>query len=117
MSAKADSPPNSQQAVRFPHGWADLACGEVRLQGGQRCLLTGCEAALLRYLAAHAGRLVSRDEILWNVWRLDPRKTLTRTIDMHIVHLRDKLRDDPAKPRVLLTVHGEGYMLATAQLC
>jgi DNA-binding response OmpR family regulator len=37
----------------------------------------------------------------------------TRTIDMHVAHLRDKLRDDPDDPRVLLTVRGKGYMFAT----
>ena len=58
------------------------------------------------------GRAISRDELLQRVWRLDPRRIETRTIDMHIVSLREKLRDDPAAPKVLLTVRGQGYMIA-----
>jgi DNA-binding response OmpR family regulator len=67
---------------------------------------------LLRYLAQNAGRAVSRDEILARVWRLDPSGITTRTIDMHIARLREKLRDDTAKPSVVLTVRGKGYMFA-----
>jgi two-component system, OmpR family, alkaline phosphatase synthesis response regulator PhoP len=99
------------RALRLPEGWADLTLGQVRYQNGQGCTLSNREAELLRFLAAHVGRPVSRDEILTKVWRLDPRKTLTRTIDMHIAHLRSKLRDDSARPRVLVTIHGKGYML------
>ena len=69
---------------------------------------------LLRYLAANAGRAISRDEILQRVWRLDPRHLETRTIDMHVAHLRDKLHDDPDEPKVLRTVRGKGYMFATS---
>jgi DNA-binding response OmpR family regulator len=67
---------------------------------------------LLSYLASHRGRTISRGEILARVWRLDPKRLETRTIDMHVAHLREKLRDDPAHPKVLLTVRGRGYMFA-----
>jgi DNA-binding response OmpR family regulator len=50
--------------------------------------------------------------LLANVWRIDPQGLPTRTIDMHIVRLRDKLRDDPAAPRIVLTVRGKGYMFS-----
>ena len=100
------------RALWLPEGWADLTLGEVRYQNGQHCALSGREAELLRFLAARAGQPVSRDDILTNVWQLDPQKTQTRTIDMHIANLRGKLHDDSARPRVLLTVHGKGYMLA-----
>ena len=97
--------------VALPTGVADLARREVRYHNGQRCELSEREVDLLRYLASHAGRAVSRDEILLRVWRLDPKRLETRTIDMHIANLREKLRDDPADPKVLLTVRGKGYML------
>jgi len=84
----------------------------VRFHDGQRQELSTREVELLRYLAAHAGRAISRDEILLRVWRLDPKRLVTRTIDMHIAHMREKLRDDPAHPKILLTVRGQGYMLA-----
>ena len=71
---------------------------------------------MLRYLASNAGRAVSRDEILRRVWRLDPNRLETRTIDMHIANLRTKLRDDPENPKVLLTVRGKGYMFAQPEI-
>ena len=45
-----------------------------------------------------------------DVWQIDPRGVATRTIDMHITRLREKLRDDPDEPRIVLTVRGKGYM-------
>jgi DNA-binding response OmpR family regulator len=48
------------------------------------------------------------------VWRIDPSGISTRTIDMHVARLRDKLRDSGDDPRILLTVRGKGYMLAVA---
>ena len=70
------------------------------------------EQALLRYFATHAGRAISREELLANVWQIDARGVTTRTIDMHVARLREKLRDDGVDPQVLLTVRGKGYMLA-----
>jgi len=104
--------PHAVQRVRLPDGVADLARREVRFADGRRRDLSEREVDLLRYLAAHAGRAISRDEILERVWRLDPRCFETRTIDMHVAHLREKLRDDPDHPKVLLTVRGRGYMVA-----
>ncbi len=75
-----------------------------------RAELSEREAELLRYLAANAGRAVAREELLANVWRIPPHGVSTRTIDMHVTRLREKLRDDPAEPKVLLTVRGKGYM-------
>ena len=53
---------------------------------------------------------IAREELLSRVWRVDPQGIETRTIDMHIVRLREKLRDDPHAPQVILTVRGKGYM-------
>jgi len=104
--------PDEVTKVRVPGGTADLARREVRFRDGGREELSEREADLLEYLAANAGRAISRDEILTRVWRLDPRGIETRTIDMHVVRLREKLRDDPAEPRVIRTVRGTGYMFA-----
>ena len=104
--------PNEVDKIPLPHGVADLARREVRFKNGQRDDLSEREVELLRYLAVNAGRAISRDEILQRVWRLDPKRLETRTIDMHIAHLREKLRDDPENPQVVLTVRGKGYMVA-----
>ena len=93
----------------------DLARREVRHANGDRVELSEKEAELAAYLAAHAGRAISREELLRRVWRLDPRGVTTRTIDMHVMRLREKLRDDTAAPRRVLTVRGQGYAWAAAE--
>ena len=103
--------PNCVNRIELPHGVADLARAEVRFNNGKRAELSEREVELLRYLATNSGRAISRDEILLRVWRLDPKRMATRTIDMHIANLREKLRDDAENPRVLLTVRGKGYMI------
>jgi DNA-binding response OmpR family regulator len=107
--------PNEVEKVPFPGGVADLARREVRFADGKREELSEREAELLRYLAAHAGRAIARDEILERVWRLPPQHVETRTIDMHIARLREKLRDDSGEPRIIATVRGKGYMFAEAE--
>ncbi len=107
--------PARLRSVALLDGVADLSRREVRYQDGQRAELSEREVELLRYLASNAGRAISRDEILQRVWRLDPRRLETRTIDMHIASLREKLRDDAGAPKVLLTVRGKGYMFAHRQ--
>lgn len=107
--------PSQLEKISLPAGVADLARSEVRFHDGTRAELSEREVELLRYLAAHSGRAISRDEILQRVWRLDPKRLETRTIDMHIAHLRDKLRDAAEQPRVLLTVRGKGYMIGKTE--
>ena len=106
--------PTDVATVPFPGGVADLKRCELRFDDGGRCELSEREAELLRYLAQNAGRAISRDEILSRVWRIDPRGGETRTIDMHVARLREKLRDDPHQPRVILTVRGKGYAFGAA---
>lgn len=96
--------------IDIPGGTADFARRELRFAGGDRTELSEREVELLRYLVNCADRAVSRDELLANVWRISPDGLPTRTIDMHVARLREKLRDDPADPQVLLTVRGKGYM-------
>jgi DNA-binding response OmpR family regulator len=108
--------PNQVSKIPLPGGVADLARCEVRFDNGQRSELSDREVELLRYLAANSGRAISRDEILQRVWRLDPKHLETRTIDMHVANLREKLHDDSEAPKVLLTVRGKGYMWANSEI-
>ncbi|WP_047487502.1 response regulator transcription factor [Terriglobus sp. TAA 43] len=80
---------------------------EIRV-GEKVTRLTLMEADLLRYLLGREGRVVSRKEILEEVWRVRE-DTDTRAIDNFIVRLRRYLEDDPVKPKHLLTVRGIGY--------
>ncbi|MCU0781624.1 MAG: response regulator transcription factor [Akkermansiaceae bacterium] len=90
-----------------PGGVADFAAGLLRFDDGAEAELSAREADLLRYLMDARGRVVPREEILRQLWNLDPNRTETRTIDMHIMHLRGKLRDKDQS--VLETVRGKGY--------
>jgi len=94
----------------FAGGHADFARREVCFDDGSRVELSEREVELLRYLAINSGRAIAREEILAHVWRISPRGAATRTIDMHVARLRDKLRDDPSEPTIVLTVRGKGYM-------
>jgi DNA-binding response OmpR family regulator len=107
--------PNEINKARFDSGVADFARCEIRYSNGERCELSEREVELLRYLVSNSGRVISRDEILLRVWRLNPKRMETRTIDMHIANLREKLRDNSDAPKVLLTVRGKGYMFAAAE--
>jgi DNA-binding response OmpR family regulator len=105
--------PSDVCEFRIPNGTVDMSRCEVCFADGERCQLSEREMELLRYLACNAGRAISRQEILSRVWRIDHRSIIeTRTIDMHIARLREKLRDDPDSPRIILTVRGKGYMFA-----
>jgi DNA-binding response OmpR family regulator len=97
---------------------SDLKFGEVFInfksfearKGDELLDMSRKEFGILRLLAARAGEVITRDELLDEVWGYDQYPT-TRTVDNHIALLRTKLEDDPSKPRHLITVHGVGYKL------
>lgn len=107
--------PSDIKAIDIPGGTIDVARCEIRYADGERLALSERELALLCYLARNAGRAISRKEILAHVWGLNPDAIQTRTIDMHIARLREKLRDDPISPAIVLTVRGKGYMFSSTR--
>jgi DNA-binding response OmpR family regulator len=84
--------------------------GEVR-RGGQEVHLTRTEFLLLCELAANAGKVLSREQLLERVWSYDYFGD-GRLVDVHVRRLRTKIEPDPANPRHVLTVRGLGYKLA-----
>lgn len=76
----------------------------------RRVRLSSQESMLLAHLAASDGDVVSREELLVRVWG-HPRDSLSRAVDKAVNRLRAKVEEDPADPRHLITVHGEGYRL------
>jgi DNA-binding response OmpR family regulator len=89
-------------------GWAfDLGRLEAR-RGHQTIHLTPREAGILRWLHRHRARAVSREELLEQIWGLRS-DTETRTVDMTISNLRQKIERDPARPRIVVSVKGVGY--------
>jgi two-component system alkaline phosphatase synthesis response regulator PhoP len=101
--------PATGSAIRFSFDdvVVDFALAEAR-KGGIPVSLTGKELSLLRYLVDHRNRVVSRQEILRNVWEYDAAVS-SRTIDVHVGWLRQKLEDDPQQPRYIKTIRGRGY--------
>jgi DNA-binding response OmpR family regulator len=103
----ARSTPTEQ--LLLTNGRIDLARREAHLDGREAVVeLSERESELLTFLAQHASRAVSREELLRAVWKINPDvHTQTRTIDMHVARLREKLE----APEVIKTVRGKGYML------
>ena len=97
----------ASEVYRFSDVEVNVRSNEV-LRGGQPVELSSKEFALLAYFVAHPAETLSRDRLLDAVWGYENYPT-TRTVDAHIVHLRQKLEPNPEEPRFILTVHGSGY--------
>ena len=95
---------------RFGNVEVDFEKGDVRKLGAP-VNLAGKELNLLRYLVDHRGKVVSREELLEAVWEYQPGVS-SRTIDVHVAWLRQKLEDSPQNPRHIHTVRGVGYRFA-----
>ena len=78
---------------------------------GQPISLAGRELQLLRYLVDRRGRVVSREDLLRDVWEYQP-DISTRTVDVHIAWIRQKLEENPQFPKHIITVRGSGYRFA-----
>jgi DNA-binding response OmpR family regulator len=79
------------------------------LRSGELVPLTAIEFRLLRYLVSHPNRPFSRSALIEEVWGFNGEIGSDRTVDVHIRHLRQKIEEDPANPRWILTVRGVGY--------
>jgi DNA-binding response OmpR family regulator len=95
----------------------ELAAGPLRIDlAGRRVICRGQELELqpkqfelLTYLVRNRGTVLTRDQILHNVWGYDYTGD-TRTVDVHVRWLREKLEEDPANPRLIQTMRGVGYV-------
>lgn len=97
---------------RFGEISVDFSRGRVE-RNGQPVNLAMKEMELLKYLANRPGRVVTRAELLTEVWGYHTSNT--RTLDVHVAQLRQKLEKDPGSPQLLLTVRGQGYQLCAVQ--
>ena len=78
---------------------------------GSKINLTVKEFGLLLFFVGNIGKAVTRDEIRNALWKSSDLYTGSRTIDVHVQHLRAKVEDNPSDPKLILTVQGTGYML------
>ncbi|MHC5110253.1 MAG: response regulator transcription factor [Planctomycetota bacterium] len=109
------SPERPAPVLSLSGGGVSVDCGrrEVHHDDGTQVKLSEMEANILERLAAHAGRAVSREELLSAVWGIRDGQVETRAIDMHVTRLRQKLtiKDDDSAVDWVVTVRGKGYML------
>jgi DNA-binding response OmpR family regulator len=107
LARRAQVPPDPVQRILVDDLTIDL--GRCEVFRDDRCIrLTPREAAILRWLFQHRSRGVQRSELLEHVWG-HAADLQTRTVDMTIANLRQKIERDPARPRIVITVKGLGY--------
>ena len=99
--------PIDQERFAFENIEVNLRRHEVR-RGGEAIPFSTKEFELLKCFLSHPGEALSRDRLLDEVWGYDNYPT-TRTVDAHMLRLRQKLEPNPEEPRFFLTVHGVGY--------
>ncbi|MBO0861018.1 MAG: response regulator transcription factor [Chloracidobacterium sp.] len=104
--APAALPPSSE-SYQFGPVKMDFRRAEVE-RDGRKIELSAKEFQLLRYFIDHRAATLSRDELLNEVWGYDAMPA-TRTVDVHVAWLRQKLEPNPRRPQFILTVHGMGY--------
>jgi len=90
----------------------DFAKRQVTLPDHSQVEITERESELLAFLIANPDRAISREELLRYVWKINPKGLETRTVDMLIARLRERLQDKSDTPAIIATVRGQGYRLA-----
>ena len=104
---RSAGPKKEQEEYSFGDVEVNLRSCQVARKG-KPLEVSSKEFDLLKYFLCHAGEALSRDRLLEDVWGYD-RFPSTRTVDAHIVRLRQKLEPKPDEPRFILTIHGTGY--------
>jgi len=102
-------PSHPNKAVtRFGDVYINFASMEVRRSSGEQIMLTAQEFKALRFFVSNPGRVISRDELLNRAWGYD-NYPCSRTVDNHVLRLRQKLEVEPSQPKHFLTIHSVGY--------
>ena len=104
---RAQTTPKDQERYIFGDVEVNLRSCQVSRKG-KPLEFSSKEFELLKFFLSHSGEAISRDRLLEEVWGYD-RFPTTRTVDAHIVRLRQKLEPKPDDPQFILTVHGLGY--------
>lgn len=107
------STPAASNTLTFGRLEVDLGAREARIEGN-RVELTSAQFALLMTLAEHAGRVLTREQLM-DLVKGERLEAFDRSIDVHISRIRQAIEDDPKKPRRIITVRGAGYVFAKSQ--
>ncbi|MGJ8672212.1 response regulator transcription factor [Rubritalea sp.] len=97
----------NNQTVQLSHATIDFKHSKILFPSEEETHLSEKEAQLLQYFTQSENRIVSKAELLQHVWGLQPQHTETRTVDVHIMNLRQKLRD--SQQQLITTARGKGY--------
>ena len=109
LSRRSDPSPEVETRHTIGNLTVDLAGFQVNREG-ESVSMTSLETRILGYMIAHRDKVVTRDELLDEIWGYDVYPT-TRTVDNLILKLRKKIERDPKNPRYIVTVYGTGYKL------
>jgi DNA-binding response OmpR family regulator len=104
-------PPTRRPSVRFGTKWLDIEAQVLRDEGGNEQPLVSSEFALLRAFAENPRRVLSRERLL-DLANARDREAFDRAIDVRITRIRKKIEPDPARPSVIRTVRGSGYLFS-----
>jgi len=107
MRRRPPAKPADAETYRFGDITVDFRSAEVR-SGAGPVEISALEFKLLRHFIAHRGETLSRDALLADVWGYDE-TPMTRTVDVHVAGLRQKIEANPKSPEFIVTIHGLGY--------
>ena len=107
VGRRAAMTPPASERIAIDGCEIDLSASTATRDGHTQALTTR-EVEIVRWLAGHAGHVVSRAELLQHVWRVAAGST-TRAVDVAIVNLRAKLEREPGNPAIIVSVRGAGY--------
>jgi DNA-binding response OmpR family regulator len=107
--AESLSDGKKQAAARFSFGDVEIDFRKVEVtRAGKRVELSALEFKLLKYFVENPGATLGREELLTRVWGYDA-MPYSRTVDVHVSALRQKIEPNPSRPQYIVTVHGLGY--------
>lgn len=108
VGAALDNSRTNSGVTRFGNVCVDFASMEVSRSSGEQIVLTAQEFKALRFFVSNPGRVISRCELLNQAWGYE-NHPCSRTVDNHVLRLRQKLEVEPSRPKHFLTVHSVGY--------
>lgn len=103
----------ANQTIRFGELSIDQSRGQVK-RGGEEVFLSALEYRLLLYFASHQGQLVTRKQLLSEIWDMAGEFVNDNTLTVYIKRLREKIEEDPQNPALIVTVRGMGYRVASS---
>jgi two-component system OmpR family response regulator len=109
--AQSSVPRSQQKPIRFGTKWLDIEAQVLRDEGGNEHPLAGSEFALLKAFAQNPKRVLSRERLL-DLAEARDREAFDRAIDVRITRIRRKIEPDPARPSVIRTIRGAGYLFS-----